>query len=88
VLVHSSWGGQGIADYLAQPGTIQFVDPASIVGQVWIQLKAVLITIAWTGIVSAVLFFALDKIFGLRPATEAEREGLDVTEHGERAYNY
>jgi len=41
-----------------------------------------------SAISSAVLFFAIDKVFGLRPAEEAEREGLDITEHGERAYNY
>jgi len=34
------------------------------------------------------LFFVVDKIFGLRPSEEAEREGLDLSEHGERAYNY
>jgi Amt family ammonium transporter len=41
----------------------------------------------WSGLISAVLFFAIDKVFGLRPTEEAEREGLDLTEHGERAYN-
>ena len=40
------------------------------------------------GSVSAALFYVVDKIFGLRPTEEAEREGLDLTEHGERAYNY
>ena len=47
-----------------------------------------LITLVWSGVVSAVLFFVIDKIFGLRPTEEAEREGLDLNEHGERAYNY
>ncbi len=51
------------------------------------QLKAVLYTLVWSGGVSAVLFFAIDKTLGLRPAEDAEREGLDLTEHGERAYN-
>ena len=35
-----------------------------------------------------VLYFVVDKVMGLRPSVDAEREGLDLTEHGERAYNY
>ena len=57
-------------------------------GQFVTQLKAVLLTLAWSGIGSAILFFIVDKIFGLRPKEDAEREGLDLSEHGERAYNY
>ena len=52
------------------------------------QFEAVLITLLWSGTVSAVLFFVLDKTMGLRPTEEVEREGLDINEHGERAYNY
>ena len=52
------------------------------------QVKAVAITLLWSGIGSAILFYVIDKIFGLRPTEDAEREGLDLTEHGERAYNY
>ena len=51
-------------------------------------IVAVALTLAWSGIGSAILFFIVDKIFGLRPSEEAEREGLDLSEHGERAYNY
>ena len=51
------------------------------------QAKAVLVTLIWSGGVSLLLFFALDKTIGLRPAADAEREGLDINEHGERAYN-
>jgi Amt family ammonium transporter len=57
-------------------------------GQLVTQIKAVVLTLLWSGIGSAVLFFILDKTIGLRPDAEAEREGLDITEHGERAYNY
>jgi len=39
-------------------------------------------------VISALLYFAIDKTLGLRPTEEAEREGLDINEHGERAYNY
>jgi ammonium transporter, Amt family len=48
----------------------------------------VLITLVWSGVVSAILFYALKFTIGLRPSEEAEREGLDLSEHGERAYNY
>jgi Amt family ammonium transporter len=87
VLVDPALGGQGIADYMAQPGTIQF----TYLGwgpQVWIQLKAVIVTLLWSGIVSGILFFAIHKLIGMRPTVEAEREGLDITDHGERAYHY
>jgi Amt family ammonium transporter len=56
-------------------------------GQVITQAEAVGITLVWSGLVTAVLLFVIDKTIGLRPTEEAEREGLDITEHGERAYN-
>ncbi len=56
--------------------------------QVIVQLKAVGLTILWSGIGSAILYKLVDLIIGLRPTVEQEREGLDVTAHGERAYNY
>jgi Amt family ammonium transporter len=87
ILVAPALGGQGVADYLVEPGTIQF----TYLGygpQLWIQVKAVLVAVLWSGIGSAILFTLVKMTVGLRPAAEAEREGLDVTEHGERAYNY
>jgi Amt family ammonium transporter len=59
----------------------------SIVGQVWIQLKAVLITLVWSGVVSVVAFKIVDMTIGLRVSEEQEREGLDISSHGETAYN-
>lgn len=56
--------------------------------QVWIQLKAVLLTIVWSGVVSVVAYKIVDLVVGLRVSEEEEREGLDTTSHGERAYNY
>jgi Amt family ammonium transporter len=56
--------------------------------QVFTQIKAVLFTLVFSGLGSAILFFIVDKTLGLRPTEEAEREGLDISEHGERAYNY
>lgn len=80
-------GGQGVADYLAKPGSIAFTYPG-IGPQLIAQAKAVGVTLAWSGSVSALLLVAIKRTIGLRPAIEAEREGLDLTEHGERAYNY
>jgi len=55
--------------------------------QVWIQLKAVLLTIVWSGVVSFVAFKIVDLVIGLRVTEEDEREGLDITAHGETAYH-
>lgn len=62
-------------------------DAYSIAGQVWIQLKAVLITVVWSGIVSLIAFKVVDLVIGLRVPEDEEREGLDITSHGETAYN-
>ena len=74
-----------MTDYTKFPSALS--PDYSIVSQLIIQFEAVLITLAWSGLVSAVLFYAIDKTLGLRAAEDAEREGLDITEHGERAYN-
>jgi ammonium transporter, Amt family len=55
--------------------------------QVWIQLKAVIVTIVWSGVVSFVAYFIVDKVIGLRVDEEDEREGLDISAHGETAYH-
>ena len=85
IVADPALGGQGFFDYTQFPAGVGAYDMGA---QVLTQVKAVLITLVWSGGVSAVLFFAIDKVFGLRPSEEAEREGLDITEHGERAYNY
>ncbi len=59
----------------------------SIVSQVWIQLKGVLITIVWSAVVAFIAFKIVDLTIGLRVTEEDEREGLDITSHGETAYN-
>jgi Amt family ammonium transporter len=66
--------------------TMTTPDAYSIAAQVWIQAKAVLITILWSGIVSVVAYKIVDLTIGLRVSEEAEREGLDITSHGETAY--
>ena len=85
IVADPSLGGQGWLDYTVFPAVAGEYDMA---GQLVTQIRAVVLTLLWSGIGSAVLFFILDKTIGLRPDAEAEREGLDITEHGERAYNY
>jgi Amt family ammonium transporter len=86
IFVDPNLGGTGTADYLAIPGTL--VAGAYDMGtQVWIQTQGVLITIVWSGLVSAILFFAINATIGMRVKEEDEREGLDLVSHGERAYN-
>jgi Amt family ammonium transporter len=62
-------------------------DAYSIAGQVWIQAKGVLLTIVWSGVVSVIAYKIVDLVIGLRVPEEAEREGLDITSHGETAYH-
>ncbi|MEZ5773531.1 MAG: ammonium transporter [Hyphomicrobiaceae bacterium] len=76
-------GGTGIFDYATGA-----VADYSIIGQVLAQAKAVIVTVIWSGIGSLALFKLVDLVVGLRVATEEEREGLDLSGHGERAYNY
>jgi ammonium transporter, Amt family len=90
------FGIHGIGGIIGAIGTGIFVSPAlggvgvddySMLGQVIIQSKGVLITIVWSGVVSLVLFKLIDMTMGLRVTEEQEREGLDTASHGERAYN-
>ena len=59
----------------------------SIASQVITQGKAVLLTLIWSGVVSFVAYKIVDMVIGLRVSEEAEREGLDITSHGETAYS-
>ena len=81
-----SLGGPG---YVADWVTMTMITAAdySIVSQVWVQTKAVLITIVWSGVVSFIAYKIVDLTIGLRVNEEDEREGLDITSHGETAYN-
>ena len=81
-----SLGGPSlVADWVTV--TMVTAENYSIVSQVWIQLKGVLITIAWSGVVAFIAFKIVDLTIGLRVNEEDEREGLDITSHGETAYN-
>jgi Amt family ammonium transporter len=82
VFAAPSLGGTGVYDYVANA-----VNPSySIGGQVWIQTQAVLTTIVWSGVVSVIAFKLVDIVLGLRVSEEEEREGLDISSHGETAY--
>ena len=78
-----SLGGQGIYDYIKDAASPDY----SISGQFMIQLTAVLTTLIWSAVVSYVAFKIVDVTIGLRVPEDQEREGLDETLHGERAYN-
>ena len=82
ILVNPALGGSGIMDYTT--GKIAEYDFAA---QMIAQSKAVLTTLVWSGVGSAILFFIISIIVGLRVSVDKEREGLDLTDHGERAYN-
>ena len=85
IVADPSLGGQGWYDYTVFPAVAGTYDMGA---QVWTQIKAVSVTVVWTGLVSLVLFYVIKLVFGLRPSADDERQGLDQTSHGESAYNY
>jgi Amt family ammonium transporter len=76
VLASTSFGGVG------------FAEGVTMASQLYVQVESVVVTIVWCGVVSYILYKIVDLLIGLRVTEEAEREGLDTTEHGERAYHY
>jgi Amt family ammonium transporter len=86
ILVNPALGGVGITDYTNITGSN--AGTYDMVQQMIAQGTAVLATLIWSGVGSAVLYKIVDVIVGLRPAPDQEREGLDIADHGERAYNY
>lgn len=76
ILAAPSLGGTG---FIAEGGTMG--------AQVYAQFLGVVITIVWSGVVSLVALYLIKATMGLRVKEDAEREGLDLTSHGERAYN-
>lgn len=90
------FGIHGVAGILGSIGTGIFVSPAlggvgvadyAMGAQVWKQLVAVVIAVVWCGVGSFILYKIVDMVVGLRVTPDEEREGLDIAEHGERAYN-
>jgi len=86
ILVDQGLGGTGIPDYEAKPGELA-IAAYELAPAVMAQLKAVGLTLVWSGVGSAILYKIVDLVIGLRVPVDAEREGLDLAEHGERAYN-
>ena len=85
ILVNPALGGVGITDYTNITGNN--VGTYDLATQMVAQFKAVAATLVWSGVGSAILYKIVDWVVGLRPSVEQEREGLDITSHGERAYN-
>ena len=79
-------GGTGICNYVTNKcGDV--ADFPGIGAQVWIQLQGVLTTVIWSAVVAFIAYKIVDLVIGLRVSEEAEREGLDISSHGETAYN-
>ncbi|WP_412478516.1 ammonium transporter [Azonexus sp. IMCC34839] len=76
-------GGTGVYDYVANA-----VAPYDMTAQVISQLWGVGTVIVWSGVVSLVAYKLVDIVIGLRVPEEEEREGLDLTSHGESAYHH
>ena len=83
VFAAPSLGGTGVYDYVANAVNPEY----SIAAQVWIQFQAVITTIVWSAVVSFVAYKVVDMLLGLRVSEEDERMGLDISSHGESAYN-
>jgi Amt family ammonium transporter len=86
VFVNPALGGAGVVDYAMNGGaggTADYVFSA----QVLAQIKGVLVTVIWTAVVSVISMYIVKATIGLRLPEQEEREGLDITTHGERAYN-
>ncbi|WP_312519029.1 ammonium transporter [Massilia sp.] len=84
VFASPSLGGQGVWDY-----TTNAMDTAySIADKVLVQAHGVVVTVVWSAVVAFVAFKLVDMVIGLRVPEDEEREGLDVTSHGESAYRY
>jgi Amt family ammonium transporter len=84
VFVNPALGGAGIVDYSTADFAATYAGTAT---QVFNQLKGVVVTVLWCGIVSIILYKIVDVVVGLRVPVEAEREGLDLASHGEAAYH-
>ncbi|WP_127077204.1 ammonium transporter [Rhodomicrobium lacus] len=87
------YGGTGVTDYTKCEivnGVLTATCPIGeydVAAQVLIQLKNIAVTGAWCIVGSTIVFLLISFVVGLRASAEKEREGLDISEHGERAYN-
>jgi Amt family ammonium transporter len=86
IFVNPALGGMGVVDYLAADASAGAV-PYSFSAQMYAQIMAVIIAVVWTAVVSYVALMICKATVGLRVKEQEEREGLDLADHGERAYN-
>jgi Amt family ammonium transporter len=87
LLVSPEYGGTGIADYAADPGKLvvaEYVRDAQLIAQI----KAVVLTLVWSGVGTAIILKFVDMTIGARVSPEEEAQGLDLAQHGERGYVY
>jgi Amt family ammonium transporter len=84
VFASPALGGVGVWDYVAN----KVIADYSILAQLKIQVIGVGTTLIWSAVVSIIAFKLVDLVIGLRVPEEEEREGLDLTSHGEKAYNF
>ena len=82
VVASPALGGTGVWDYVAN-GVADYSMSAQFISQFW----GVAVSIIWSGTVSFIAFKFVDIMIGLRVSEESEREGLDISEHGETAYH-
>jgi Amt family ammonium transporter len=83
VFASPSLGGTGVFNYVTNAVAPDY----AILDQVWIQAQAVGTTIIWSGVVSVIAYKLVDVVVGLRVSEDEEREGLDISSHGESAYH-
>jgi Amt family ammonium transporter len=72
----------------ASLGGVGLAEGVSIAGQLFTQLKSVVLTILWSGVVSVIALVVVDKLVGLRASEEVQTVGLDLAEHGEESYHH
>ena len=82
VVASPALGGTGVWDYVTN-GVAEYSMSTQFISQAW----GVGVCIVWSGVVSFIAFKLIDIVMGLRVSEEAEREGLDISEHGETAYH-
>jgi Amt family ammonium transporter len=92
ILVSASLGGAGIVDYTTcgldkDFSTCDALASYTMMGQFITQLKAVSVSFAWSAVASSIVFFIIKFTVGLKVSEDTEEEGLDIAEHGERAYH-
>ena len=82
VVASPALGGTGVWDYVTN-SVAEYSMSTQFISQAW----GVGVCIIWSGIVSYIAFKLIDIVIGLRVSEESEREGLDISEHGETAYH-